>query len=165
MHNVALEKVDANMEEATVGAWLVAVGDSVAAGQPFVELITDKVTFQWESPVGGTVRALIAGVGSLVPVGYVIAQIGADDEDLPDVAAHNARLAEEHKRRHDVQIDTSGAGAARSAASAGRVRATPAARRLAREHDLDLAAVTPAEPGGIVGEEDVKAHLATRGGA
>jgi pyruvate/2-oxoglutarate dehydrogenase complex dihydrolipoamide acyltransferase (E2) component len=160
VHNVALEKVDANMEEATVGAWLVAEGDPLAVGQKFVELITDKVTFQYESPVAGTVLKLLAAPGGVAPVGYVLCQVGDPGEAPPDVSAHNRELLEAQRRRTEVTIDTSAAVAAAPAGGGGRVRATPAARRLAREHGIELADVAPAQPGGIISEEDVAAHLA-----
>lgn len=156
VHNVALEKVDANMEEATVGAWLVAVGDVIEPGAKFVELITDKVTFEYESPVGGTVRRLLASAGSLVPVGFVLAQIGAADEALVDPTADNERLLAEHRAKLEVTIDVSASATTPSAAAGGRVRATPAARRLARELGIELADVQPAEAGGIVSEDDVR---------
>jgi len=156
VHNVALEKVDANMEEATVGAWLVAEGETIEPGAKFVELITDKVTFEYESPVGGTVRRLLASAGSLVPVGFVLAQIGDADDALSDPTAENERLLAEHRAKLDVTIDVSAAARPAPAGAGGRVRATPAARRLARELGVDLADVSPAEPGGIVSEDDVR---------
>ena len=159
VHNVGLEKVDANMEEATVGAWLVVEGDVVAQGQPFVELITEKVTFQWECPVAGTVLRLVAPEGSLVPIGYILAQLGDPGEPLPDVAEHNRALAEANRLRHEVTIDVGSVTAQPKPAAGARVRATPAARRLAREHDLELADLPAAQAGNVVTEDDVRAAL------
>ena len=156
VYNVALEKVDANMEEATVGAWLVAEGEVIEPGAKFVELVTDKVTFEYESPVGGTVRRLLATAGSLVPVGFVLAQIGAAEGELTDPTPDNERLLAEHRAKLEVTIDTGSASAAAAPSAGGRVRATPAARRLARELGIDLATVQPAEAGGIVSEDDVR---------
>lgn len=160
LHNVALEKVDANMEEATIGAWLVAEGDTLAVGGHLVELITDKVTFQWECAVGGTVRRLLAAPGSLIPIGYIMAQIGDPDDELPDVEAHNRALVEANRARHEVTIDTSAIAQAPAASAGGRVRATPAARRLGKEHNLDLADLPSAQAGQIVTEDDVRQWLA-----
>ncbi|MCC7492694.1 MAG: E3 binding domain-containing protein [Fimbriimonadaceae bacterium] len=160
IHQVVLEKLDANMEQATVGAWRVAEGAAIAVGEPLVELITDKITFDYECPVAGTVRRLAAAAGSVVPVGYCLALVGDATTALPDIDPTNRRLVEEHKRRQEVAISVGDAPpAARPAVSSERVRATPAARRLAKQHGLDLASVSPAEPGGIVGEEDVRRHL------
>lgn len=156
--NIVVEKFDANMEEVTIGGWHVAVGDRIEAGDKLVELITDKATFDYETPAGGTVRRLIAAPGSVVPVGYVLAQVGDAAEPLPDVAAANAELLAAYRRRQEVTIDTTAAAARPE--RGGRVRATPAARRLAREHGLDLAELPAAESGGIVGEDDVRAWLA-----
>lgn len=162
IRNVVLEKLDANMEEATIGDWRVPEGETVEVGQALVELITDKVTFDYESPVEGVVRRHVAAPGSVVPVGYVICQVGDIDTPLPEVDDHNRQLAEAHKQKQQVSIETGAAERPARAAKAGRVRATPAARRLAKQHDLDLADIEPAEAGGIVGEEDVRRHLDAR---
>lgn len=160
MIEVKLEKVDANMEAATVGAWLVEVGQTIGAGDKFVELITDKVTFEYESPVGGMVRALHAPEGSLVPVGFVLMQVGAADEALLEVDAANEALVAAYRARDEVTIELGAAPAGERArpAAGARPRATPAARRLARELGVDLADVRPAAEGGIIGEDDVRAH-------
>lgn len=160
IHNVVLEKLDANMEEATIGEWRVAEGDRIEAGAPLVELITDKVTFDYECPVSGTVRRLAAAVGSVVPVGYILAQVGDATAPLPDIEAHNRALVEEHRRRQEVRIATDGAPAdARPSRDLKRVRATPAARRIAKEAGIDLADLPAAAGGAIVSEEDVRAYL------
>ncbi len=158
IHNVVLEKLDANMEEATVGAWRLAAGETIAVGEPLVELITDKVTFDLESPVGGTLRGAAAAPGSVVPVGYVLCQIGEAEGELPEIDAANQALMAAHKAKQAVEIDTGGAAAPRQVRG-DRVRATPAARRMAKQHGLELSDVTPAEPGGILSEEDVRRHL------
>ncbi|MBI2301184.1 MAG: E3 binding domain-containing protein, partial [Armatimonadetes bacterium] len=80
--------------------------------------------------------------------------------ELPEIDTENRRLLDEHKRRQAVEIETGGAAERRTVeAPASRVRATPAARRLAKQHGIDLADVPPAEAGGIVGEADVQAYL------
>jgi len=157
--NVVLEKLDANMEEATIGAWRVEEGSSIAAGQALVELITDKITFDYESPVGGCVRRLVAAPGSVVPVVYVLCQVGDATAELPAIDEHNAHLLAAHRRKQEVAIKAEQPAARPRVAAGERVRATPAARRLAKEHGLELADVAPAEPGGIVTEDDVARHL------
>ena len=159
IHNVVLEKLDANMEEATVGAWRLAEGETIAEGEPLVELITDKVTFDLESPVSGTLRRAAAAPGSVVPVGYVLCQIGEADSELPEIDAANQALVEAHKAKQAVEIETGDGPAPKRQARGERVRATPAARRLAKQHGLELSDVTPAEPGGILSEEDVRRHV------
>ena len=159
--NVVRERVDVKMAEATVGEWRVAVGDRIEAGQALVELITDKVTFDYESPVTGTVRLLAAAPGSVAPVGYVLCQIGETAAALPAIDEHNRALIAEHKRRQEVAIAADTTAAPRPVVASERVRATPAARRLAKQHDLALSLVSPSEPGGIVSEADVERYLAS----
>ncbi len=163
IHDVALEKLDANMEEATIGEWLVAEGDRVDQGAPLVGMITDKATFDYESPVAGTVRRIAAAPGSVIPVGYVFCQIGDRDGVPGEIDERNRQLVAEHKRRSEVEVAVSGPRQERPVQRGERVRATPAARRLAKEHGLDLAEVKPAEPGRVVDEADVRRHLS--GGA
>lgn len=163
VHNVALEKLDANMDEATIGAWRVAEGEPIEVDQPLVELITDKVTFDWNCPVSGTVRRLTAAPGSVLPIGYVLAQIGDPAGELPAIDDSNRALLEEHRRKQEVKIETGGEGPERlpREPKSRKVRATPAARRLARQHDLELADISTAD-GGILSEDDVRAYLASR---
>ena len=92
IRKVKIPKVDANMEEATIGRWLKAEGDVVKSKEPLVELITDKAAFELESPASGVLRKILAREKSVLPAQYVIALIG--DGALPDVSEYNRRLVE-----------------------------------------------------------------------
>lgn len=162
MLKVQIEKLDVNLEEVTVGEWLKKEGEPVAAEEPLVEIITDKVTFELPSPGAGVLRRIVAATKSVVPVGYTIALIGAPDEPLPDVDAENQALQERWMAAREaeviVAVHKKPAGPLRPLSRPERVRATPAARRLAREHGLDLARIPPAD-GKVVSEKDVEAYL------
>ncbi|HIE52909.1 MAG TPA: hypothetical protein EYP85_14240 [Armatimonadetes bacterium] len=160
---IQIQKLDANIEEVTIGEWLKAEGERVEVGDPLVEIITDKATFELEAEVAGVLRQIVAPRNSVVPVGYIIGVIGDPEDDLPEVEAENqallAVLAEQQK------IEAVGParplGPLRSWRPS-RVRATPAARRLAREHGLDLAQIPPSSGEGIIHEKDVEAYLRRR---
>lgn len=73
--DVTLPKWGVTMQEATVEEWLVSIGDVVTQGQPLVRIGTDKVDTDVEAPVAGTVTALMASEGDVVPVGGILAVI------------------------------------------------------------------------------------------
>lgn len=157
-----------DMKEATVGRWLKAEGEEVAAGEPLVELITDKVTFELESPGAGTLRRIYFPEKSVVPVGCTLAVLGAPNEALPDYEAQNReRIAAWEAEVARERAEKSAAAGPRLVAGVGRatrtdgVRATPSARRLAREHGIDLAQI-PRPADGPITEKDVLAYLEAR---
>lgn len=149
---VRLPKLGANIEEGTVGAWRKQLGDAVTPGEPLVEIITSKATFDVEASAPGVLRAVLAPEKSNVPVGYVLAVVAADDEPLPDVAAENGRLLAEFRAR----------AARQTSAGAAPVKATPGARRLAREKSLDLAAIPMPAGRDVLREEDVQKFITAR---
>jgi pyruvate/2-oxoglutarate dehydrogenase complex dihydrolipoamide acyltransferase (E2) component len=148
------------MEEATIGRWLVSVGDTVVVDQPIAELITDKVAYEYPSPGAGTVLALLPAEKSVLPVGSTLAVIGepgAGVENLAELLAENRRLL---SVREAALADIARATETMSAPTAApvntqAVRATPAARRLARERGIDLASVRGTGPNGMITAEDL----------
>ena len=155
IRRIKLPKVSANVEQATVTGWLKKEGDRVRKGEPLVELTTDKTCIEMESPVSGILRSILASEKSILPVGYIMALVGAADDVLPDVAKINTRLLLEHR-----QAATPTASAGRAARRRGGVRATPRARRIAREQGIDLAAVQKSTGAEVVTEEVIKAWAA-----
>ncbi len=132
---IVIPQVSANITEATVIGWMREEGQRIEAGETLVELSTEKDNIEVESPVAGTVRRILSPEKSTVPVGYIIALIGDADDPLPDVAEKNAAvMAQSQERGH-----RSARGNRRTGGRRQRVRATPAARRLARELGIDLA--------------------------
>ena len=157
-----IEKWAENLDEATVNQWLVAVGDAVELGDSLCEIITDKATFEYEVEVGGILKAIYCPPRSTVPVGYVIAFISDDDQEPPaGIEEQNAALMEEHLARAEAELELDlDLPAAIKVRGPGRVRATPAARRLARESDVTIEQVAEAlSTDGVVGEDDVRRHL------
>jgi pyruvate dehydrogenase E2 component (dihydrolipoamide acetyltransferase) len=157
-----------NMEEATIGAWLKKEGETVAVGEALCELITEKTTFELEAEGEGILRLILAPEKSIVPVGFTLAFIGGADEILPDIEAENTALKELKKDVADtsestlkvpsLNVPTIGATSvtAPSSSSAGsRVRATPAARRAAKDKGINLEDVAAKFPGKVLSEEDV----------
>lgn len=169
---VRMPRVDANIEEGTIGRWLVACGQPVRAGRPLVEIITDKAAFELEAEQDGVLRAQVAPTKSVVPVGYVIALVGADaDEPLPDVADENEVLLVAYRRSLVGGLaqpeGASGDAAAIENAPAPSVpkatQATPAARRLADETGVSLDDLA-SRVRGVIRRSDVEDELRRRKG-
>jgi pyruvate/2-oxoglutarate dehydrogenase complex dihydrolipoamide acyltransferase (E2) component len=154
MYLLRMPKADENMAEGTVLRWLVSPGDAVKAGDDVVECLADKGSFVVYSEEAGTVRGTYAPEKSLVPVGYVLAAVGGPEEPVPDVEAGNAAVLARAGRPLRPVAHAASAAAAVGPSDA-RVRATPAARRLAKERGVSLVEVAEAVGWRLVREDDV----------
>lgn len=151
-----------NMEEATIGKWLRQEGDLLRNGEALCELITEKTTFDLpveHLPGPQFLRRIVAPEKSIVPVGYVIALAGEEHDEMPDVAAENLILLQRKAAGDEqsaVEYIAPAASPSRSASAAGtRLRATPAARRVAKERGVDLEELARKLPGKVLTEDDV----------
>ncbi|MBX6350602.1 MAG: 2-oxo acid dehydrogenase subunit E2 [Clostridia bacterium] len=149
-----------SVTEGTVSAWLKKPGDRVERYEPLLEVITDKVNAEVPSPESGVVKELLVAEGQTVPVGTPICVLegegaGAGAPAPPTAEAAQAGPAEAGTARAARPEAGPGAGAAGTEASA-RGRYSPAVRRLAREHGVDLALVRGTGAGGRVTREDVE---------
>jgi pyruvate dehydrogenase E2 component (dihydrolipoamide acetyltransferase) len=171
---VFMPKMTDFMEAGEVIRWLAQEGDRVEEGQPIMELLTDKVVAELEAPACGVLKGIRAGVeaGTIVPVGEAMAFIVQPDEEVPALPPlrrsevlragpqGKALRAEEGVRRPPSRTRP-----APATAEGGRMRATPVARRVARELGVDLALVKGTGPGGRIREEDVRAFAQTAAAA
>ncbi len=139
-------------DEGVLLRWLKKEGEIVQAGEPLMEVATDKVDVQVEAPASGLLTAVTAQEGDEIPVGQVIALIAAEGEELPAKPV-SAPLAT------DIE-DSEGEPPAQSVPSQSRVP-SPVAARMAAQHGIDLADV-PAV-GGRISREDIEAHMRTAG--
>ena len=154
MTDITMPSLSDSMTEGTILTWLKADGDKVAEGEELVEIETDKATMTYESPVSG-VLTIVAAAGETLAVGAVMARAGVEDTPQPSASAEA-----ESGTEAEVSAATpasNGHAPAPSAATAGEVAVTPVARRLAREHDVDLAGVTGSGPRGRITRADVAA--------
>jgi pyruvate dehydrogenase E2 component (dihydrolipoamide acetyltransferase) len=141
------------MEEGTVLQWLKAVGDEVAVGDELVEIETDKANMAYESDVAGTLTEILVEEGETVSIGTPIAMVGETEE---------AAAAEPEEREEPVATETSTTTAAPPRVPAvehddgHRPKASPLARRLAKEQGLDLSQLRGSGPGGRIVKADVE---------
>ena len=150
---IKMPQLGLTMTEGTVTKWFKAVGETVAVGELLFEVATDKITNQIESTAAGTLLDILAPEGKVVPVQSVVAWIGAVGEK-PAAAASSV-----------VPVNTVAAvlganvaiGTPARAGADGWVKASPAARKMARDLAVDLTMVTATGPEGRVVEKDVLA--------
>ncbi|MCA9655671.1 MAG: 2-oxo acid dehydrogenase subunit E2 [Myxococcales bacterium] len=178
---VELPRLSDTMEEGVIASWHVKKGDKVKRGQVIAEIETDKATMEFESFDAGEVLELLVPEGEVMPIGTPIAVLGKAGEDVQ--AALAARGGEgkapqgaaphdggAHAEASDEAVEGSRSqqgdapAAAPAEASPGRVpdriAASPVARRLAREHGVDLTAITGSGPHGRIVKSDVEAAAA-----
>ena len=160
--DLRMPKLGMSATKGTIAKWFKAEGEEVNEGEPLIDVLTDKVTFQVESPRTGLVRKILVPVKREVPVGTLLAWIGSADEEIPVLAEREAQAAV-GAPIPVMAAATSSTGAAASAASASNeVVASPAAKRMAKEQGVDLALVKPSGADGRVSSGDVLAYVAAQ---
>src|SRR5437867_3401826 len=175
--DVTMPKLSDTMEEGKILKWLKRPGEPVAIGEIIAEVETDKANMELEAYDEGTLAEVRVQEGDSAPVGAVIAVLAARGEGTTaqrvarEKAAPSARAPASAPRaaapakveagrepfrptvvRRPEPVESPGAAAS--------VKASPLARRIAHDHDLDLAQVTGTGPGGRIVQKDVKAALA-----
>jgi 2-oxoglutarate dehydrogenase E2 component (dihydrolipoamide succinyltransferase) len=149
-----------SVTEATVAKWLKAQGDAVTADEPLVELETDKVSVEVNAPASGTLSEVLVQEGADVAVGTLLGRVaegaGAAVAKPPAKAPDVAQRPEEkvlNEGSGPPTVESAAAGA--RLAGDGAAQAGPAARKIAGEKGIDLAAVPPSGPKGNVTKGDV----------
>jgi len=145
---VIMPKLGLTMKEGTIEKWLKQEGDRVEKGEPLVEIITEKLNFQYESPASGILRKILHPAGKVVSVTTPIAIIAEAGEALPELEATRPTAPAE------APIP---AAAVRNEQKDPRERilASPVARKLAQEKGIDLALLKGSGPNGRIIQADV----------
>lgn len=186
VHEVLMPRLSDTMEEGTISRWLKHVGDHIEKGDVLAEVETDKANMDCLSFVAGTLTKIVAEEGQTVKIGDVIAIVAdetAEETSLPTTQAPStvsrekvASQATETITMATGGVNTTSVGVITSALSPAvsspaepakdgeRLFATPLARRLARERNIDLALVKGSGPGGRITRDDVE-HFKPSGGA
>jgi pyruvate dehydrogenase E2 component (dihydrolipoamide acetyltransferase) len=187
--DVVMPRLSDSMEEGTILKWLVEEGGEVKRGEPLVEIETDKANMTYEADTDGTLVEVVAEEGDTLPVGEVIARIGdageapsGGDETRaePEEDAGKAEEAKEKAGRAKAKAAEAkeALGAAEPATATapsdgngnggggggdGRVKASPVARRMARDLGVELAELEGSGPGGRIVKADVEAAAGNGG--
>ena len=141
MAEVTLPQLGETVTEGTITRWFKKVGDTVAADEPLFEVSTDKVDTEVPSPVAGVLIEIRVPEGDTVPVGAVIAVVGAAGSAPAPAAAPAAAVSGDNRLL------------------------SPVVRRLVAEHGLDVDRIAGSGPGGRITREDVLDHIDKHGSA
>jgi pyruvate dehydrogenase E2 component (dihydrolipoamide acetyltransferase) len=157
---VKVPRLGQGMESGTIVKWLKSEGEEVAKGEPLYELDTDKVTQEVEAEAAGVLLKIAVAEGE-VPVGTTVAFIGEQGESVPEVSG-NGKPAEEPKAEAPAapeaapEPEPEPAQAPAPRKEGERIKASPLARRIARERGVELASIAGTGPEGRIIAEDVE---------
>lgn len=154
-----IHKMTEHMQTARIVRWLVKEGETVERGQVLMEVETDKAVAELESPATGVLKGIRLGAadGAEVVVGETIAFIARADEWVPALPALGAPPTVVAPGAEATGDDGVPADVSTDGGIPGALRATPAARRIAKELGVDLRLVQGTGPEGRIREEDVRA--------
>ena len=156
--NVVMPQMGYDMREGTVVRWYKQEGETVDRGEVIADIETDKATVEFEAYTGGVIGRIVAQEGIAVPVGNLIAIITEPGEAVPDATPAAAPTPQPAAAPTPAPAPEPVAAAPAPApvSSDGQVRASPIARRLARERGIDLALVAGTGPNGRITERDIE---------
>ena len=155
---VLMPQMGYDMREGTVVRWRKHEGEAVSRGEVIAEIETDKATVEMEAYSTGVLAKIVVEEGRMVPVGELIAVITEPGEPLPSLEEFAAKPAPAEPvptTASALPPQAPPKQAPSPPAPSGEVRATPIARRLAREKGIDLSQITGSGPGGRITEADV----------
>jgi pyruvate dehydrogenase E2 component (dihydrolipoamide acetyltransferase) len=163
-HSIVMPALEMAQETGKLLSWRKKEGDAIAKGEPLLDVETDKAVVEIEAPADGILVGVKAQAGDVIPVGQTIAWIVNAGEKPPEDEASSAS-----GRRMDSKAAPASASAAlnasttSAAAPASSARISPKARRLAREHGVDLSRVLGTGGEGEILAEDILAFVASSG--
>jgi len=161
---ITMPKLGFDMQEGTLVRWVRTEGESVSKGDVLAEIETDKATVEVESTATGIIRKLLVDQGAIVPIGAPIAIVGSKDEAIeapagppPAIPAAAAKVPAPATPRPTEATPPSEKPTVQET---GTGKASPLAKRMAREANLDLNRIEGTGPGGRVVRKDIELALA-----
>lgn len=182
---INMPKLGFDMAEGTLVRWVKQVGENINKGDVLAEIETDKATVEVESSASGVILEHIVDQGAVVPVNAPIAVVGEEGEKVEKPKAEESKPAEEGKKKEEAKAEEQPAEGKRqkdvappppsqpagvsspqetpaqqtAAPQDGQVKASPLAKKIARDNNIDLSRVQGTGPGGRVVRKDVEAAL------
>lgn len=154
---VGMPRLGSNMTDGVIEKWFKKEGDWVEKGEPLVCILTEKVSYEYESPASGVLRKILRTIDEVVRVNEPIAIIGATGEALPDLGS--IQPAEPEKGMEPPQDVRTG----KIATEKGSFIASPLVKKMAQERGIDLANIVGTGPGGRITKEDVMKYGEKKG--
>ena len=166
--NIVVPEMGESIVDARIAKWLKNEGDPVDAGEALVELETDKIDVEVSAPREGVLQKITRGPGDDVKIGDVIGVIdetrGAPNRGAEGAKPQNAETApaEQPERPRMAAPEPTGAAPERAAPSDDeKMRATPSARRLADQHEIDIGELKGSGEAGRITRRDVETYIAS----
>jgi pyruvate dehydrogenase E2 component (dihydrolipoamide acetyltransferase) len=164
MPDIVMPRLSDSMEEGTILAWMRKVGDEISVGDEIVEIETDKANMAYESDVAGTLTEILAEEGETLAIGTPIARVGDSSEGSEPSAAGPVTagdppppaVAKASSGVGPPTVPPAGEGFEGAGDDSERVKASPVARRIAKEKGVDLSTIEGSGPGGRIVKKDVK---------
>ncbi len=156
---IIMPKLGVDMQEGEILEWKKQVGDVVNEGDVLLEIMSDKTNMEIEAEDSGVLLKITHGNGDVVPVTETIGCIGAEGEEVTEASSSENTSVEENATQvasEPEKVEETSEPSVPAATSGEKVRATPAARKLAREMSIDLALVSGTGANGRVHREDVE---------
>lgn len=153
---IVMPKLGLTMIEGTISSWLKKEGDYVTKGEPLIEVTTEKITLEVEALETGVLRKILVEEGTTVPIQEPIGIIGEADEDISKYLSGEI-IPESHIGMNENQREVSAnKSLAETPAIKDRIKASPAAKKMAEEHGIDLSGIAGTGPGGRINLSDVQ---------
>ncbi len=168
-----MQRMSVAMEYGVILKWLKKEGDKVKKGEPVVEIFGEKNEFELEAPADGILLKILCEVDDEIPISEPIAIIGEKGEEIPDIRPKVLNAPKQQTttaptiapaevvQREPPRIRTPTTRTTTSVLSTGRIKASPRARKKARELGIDLSTVVGTGPDGRIVERDVIAAQTT----
>jgi pyruvate dehydrogenase E2 component (dihydrolipoamide acetyltransferase) len=160
MSEISMPRLSDTMQEGTITRWLKKPGDEVKRGDVLAEVETDKANMEIEAYENGVLEQIVVNEGETVPIGQVIARIGSGaNVQQPSAAPVSGQASAQTAVPASVSAPHS---EPREFSRNGLIKASPLARRIAEEHNIDLQQVQGTGPGGRIVRDDIEDFLAQR---
>ena len=178
-NEITMPSMGADMTEGTIVKWLKNEGDKVSKGDKLAEIETDKTVVEMEAYDEGFLRKITSIEGSVVQVGKIIGYIGDMDEDIPEKAEESKETVITEETSNKISDSTSIKETISSdsgeevhnstkdlqkvditlSSDSIRIKASPMAKRLANEKNINLADIKGSGPDGRITKDDVEKHV------
>jgi pyruvate dehydrogenase E2 component (dihydrolipoyllysine-residue acetyltransferase) len=167
---IAMPKLGFDMAEGTLVRWVKNEGEAINKGDVLAEIETDKATVEVESSASGVVLKHLVDQGAIVPVSTPIAVVGEEGEEVKDIPQPEAESEPEKEGPAPERAEAQPSGPppapakmaepeTKAASTDGRIKASPLARRMAEEENLDLGNIQGSGPGGRIVRRDIEEAL------
>src|SRR6266851_4890151 len=173
--DIVMPQMGESIFEGTITKWLKKPGDQVERDEPLVEISTDKVDAEIPSPSAGVLKEIKVGEGQTVPIQTVVGVIDAVGSAAPATAPAKVEATAPAKApvaaasapvmtpKPAAPVPASAPVAAAPVSTGERIHSSPLVRRMAKEHGIDLSAVTGTGAGGRISKQDIEAVIAAGG--